>query len=91
MTELEILALLVKAKEFGINMDEVRALKERANVPRETHEPTAAQLAEIARVTAENEMTDEEMLYWATPKYDQIQAEKEAIKKGKQAREDLNG
>lgn len=80
MTDLEIIALLVKAKELGITREDVEAFKA---VPRETKivvpDLKAAEI--VVPISPFDDLSDEEILYWASPYYDDIQTRKEAQKK----------
>jgi hypothetical protein len=73
MTDLEILALLVKAKELGVTqaqVDSYKATKSIINVPDYAPEDI------LSPLPMSDMPTDEEILYYATPHYDEIQANK---------------
>lgn len=81
MTDLEIIALLVKAKELGITKEEVEAFKTQQIVPRGTITVPDLKATEIVVPGSPfDDLSDEEILYWATPHFDEIQRRKEAQK-----------
>jgi hypothetical protein len=66
MTDLEILQLLVKAKELGLSMLDVEAYKQT---------PAAYKDSDILQpVSPLDELTEEEITYWSTPYYEELQA-----------------
>jgi hypothetical protein len=74
MTEIEAMQLLVKCRELGITNLEVHALVEKSKLVKDHVNPTEI---EIQEAFAED-YTDEEMMYWHSPYFDQLQAEKKA-------------
>lgn len=78
MTDLEILQLLVKAKELGVRESDVDAFKMR-NSHKEVPDLKANEI--IVPVSPFDDLSDDEALYWHSPYYDEIQTRKEAQKK----------
>lgn len=75
MTELEALQLLVKKRELGITDLEVQALMSSGtlpNVPKGVPDLEATAIV----VPSFDDPTDEEVQYWATPYYDELQEKK---------------
>lgn len=79
MTDLEIMQTLIKAKELGITQDDVEAFKAKL-LPRETIVPDMKASDILAPISSFDDLSDEEILYWASPYYDDIQTKKEAQK-----------
>lgn len=76
MTDLEIMKLLVRAKELGITHEDIEAYK----VSRETIVPDLKATEIVVPGSHFDDLSDEEILYWASPYYDEIQTRKEAQK-----------
>lgn len=75
MTDLEILKTLIKAKELGISMDDVESFKAKTiPVPEQKSEDIVKPLSVL------DDVSEEEILYFATPYYDELQHKKEAQK-----------
>lgn len=77
MTEdLEILKTLVKAKELGVSMDDVEAFKakQKVSVPETKAEDIVTPMSIL------DEFSEEEILFYATPYFDELQNKKEAQK-----------
>lgn len=84
ITDLEILQLLVKAKELGISQMEVATYKAQTK-PIEPEVMSEQEQKDMIKALTEVDMPDDqEILYWATPYYDQLQAEKELKTKSKE-------
>lgn len=81
MTDIEIMQVLIKAKELGITMEDVEAFKAKS-VPRETV-PELKPEDIIKPLSVFDDISEEEIMYWATPRYDELQAEKELKKQHK--------
>lgn len=81
MTDLEILELLVRAKEAGISLEDIEKFKAQRVVPLETVPETSAH--DIVKPLSTWEEVDAELVqYWATPYAEEIIAKREAqIKK----------
>lgn len=84
----EILELLSKAKDLGVAQVEVEGLKVSfGSTPIETIKKVSAPVPEskpeelIKPLSQMEEPTDDEVLYWSTPYYDQLQTEKEQRQK----------
>jgi hypothetical protein len=75
MDKLKALELLVKAKELGITEQDIEGVL----TTRKTHVPELAAEEIVAPPTIFDQMSDEEIMYWATPYYDELQAKKEAM------------
>lgn len=82
MTDLEILSLLVKAKELGIGQEHIDAFKAGSIVPRETVQDRKPEDL-IKPLSTFDEMDEELIRYWATPFYDELIAKREAQKQRK--------
>lgn len=81
MNDLEIMALLVKAKEVGVSMQDVEAFK--ASQVKEAIIQDPKELEKILKEAPQ--YTDEEVLFYATPYFDELQAikaEKDKSKEG---------
>lgn len=89
MTDLEIMQILIKAKELGITDDDVMKMRGAA-VSRETFVPDLKPEEIVKPLSAFDDLSDEEILYYATPYYDEIQGKKEAQKQ-KLSEETNNG
>lgn len=86
MTDLEILTILVRAKELGITQDDVESFK---TVSRETNVPDLKPQEIVVPVSPFDDISEDEILYWHSPFYDEIQTKKEAQKQ-KLAEEQMN-
>lgn len=70
MTDLKAIELLIKMKEHGITQEEIDAFKAKYNIiPPDAPDQVESFFG--------SDMTDEEILYYATPYYDEIQTKKE--------------
>jgi len=80
MTDLKALELLIKMKEYGITKDEIESFKKSfvASEPILNADEVSAKLFH-------EELTDEEILYYATPYGLELEAQKEL--KNKQMKE----
>lgn len=74
MTDLEIMQILCKAKELGITMDDINKYKNKTEVKDEPIEEIVKPLSAL------DDLSEHEILYYATPYFDEIQAKKEAQK-----------
>ena len=75
MDDIKALEMLIKMKEFGITDLDLQEFK--AKFQRE--EPVL-NADELLNKLYPNELTEEELMYYATPYFDQLQAEKELMK-----------
>lgn len=75
MNDIEALQMLIKMRELGITPEELQSFKDKFKVatPNETSE-------DVSRKLFPNELTDDEVLYYSTPYYDELQAQKELRK-----------
>lgn len=73
MTDIEILQVLVRAKELGISQEQVDAFRPK---PAQIMELTKEDIARL--IGPSNDYTDEEIFYYATPYFDELQAKKMA-------------
>lgn len=92
-TKDEMIEILTKAKEMGMNsirVDGIEANFGPALPPEETPPSNVIQdPAELLKILQEKqEYTDEEVLFYATPYFDELQAQKEL--RAKQIKEGLN-
>lgn len=77
MTDLEAIQLLVKMKELGITQEAIDQLKAKAEEEKIEKQMTEAeQQAVIKAFEKDDAYTDEEILYWATPYFDELQDKK---------------
>ena len=89
----EIIKILEKAKELGISTIKVDGLEAHSD----TERPQEKSMTEIddkdlmALVSPLDDFTEEEMLYYATPYFDELQEKKEAMKKQKKEEDELRG
>jgi len=74
MDDIEAMKLLIKCKELGITMDDVAKFKTNIKA-NEVPELDAKDI--INPISVFDEITDEEVLYWATPHFDELQMIKE--------------
>ncbi len=76
MTDLEILQILTKAKEAGVTMEDVEAFKAKQ------HTVVKDEKAEdmVKPLSVLDDLSEEEILFWATPHYDELQYKKEQQK-----------
>ena len=77
MTDLEILALLVKAKELGVTMDDVKAVSRET---KQTYIPEMKAEDIVKPLSVLDDYSEEEIKYWATPYFDELQARKKLDK-----------
>lgn len=81
MNDLEIMDLLIRAKEAGVTMDDVEAFKARSV---KSHVPDVEAKDIVQPLSTFEEMDAELVQYWATPYADEIIARREAqMKKAK--------
>ena len=73
MTDIEAMQLLIKCRELGISQLEIAALVEKSKVEKPIEQDLDAQLK---AVFSSEEYSDEEILYYATPYFDEIQRRK---------------
>lgn len=71
MNDIEALQLLIKMRELGITDDQVLSFKEKFKKPQPAEDGDAA-----LRKLFPDEFTDEEILYYATPYFDELQDRK---------------
>lgn len=75
MTDLDILQTLIKAKELGLTMEDVAAFKApKVNVSDSKAEELVVPMSVL------DQLSDDEILFWATPHYDELQYKKELQK-----------
>ena len=79
MNDIEALQLLIKMRELGITDDQIQSFKKNFVKP----EPIETG-DEVLRKLFPDELTDNELLYYATPYYDELQAQKELRKSMKE-------
>ena len=79
MNDIEALQLLIKMRELGITEDQIQSFKKTFKTP----EPIETG-DEVLRKLFPEELTDDELLYYATPYYDELQAQKELRKSMKE-------
>lgn len=87
MTDLEIMQILIKAKELGITQEQVDAYK---LVKHETIDEALLKEA-FKPMSIMDELSDEEIQYWHSEYYEELQQRKEAQKQRLAENEDLNG
>lgn len=76
MNDLEILQILVRAKELGIEQKDIDLFK-----PKAPDGEDIQSHSDIVKILTESDMpTEDEILYFATPYYDELQALKELKK-----------
>ena len=76
MNDIEAIKLLIKMKELGITDEQVKLIKEKnAPVVQETQDAD-----KLLSQLFPNDYTDDEIMYWSTPYYDELQAQKELRK-----------
>lgn len=75
MNDLETLQMMIKMKEFGITKEQIEEFK----VNFRPKEPVLNG-DEVLKQMFKEDMTDEEILYYSTPYYDELQAKKELHK-----------
>lgn len=86
MTDIEIMQILINAKQLGITHADVENYKTKLEtVPELKPEEIVKPLSPF------DGLSDEEILYYATPFFDELQAKKEAQKTKLSEGEDLNG
>lgn len=101
LTAAEILQVLEKAKELGLQHIEVEGFEASfgqpsasAPSPQPTVNPQLGAVQPVPERDAEDivkpmsvfdEMTDEEILYYSTPYYDELQAKKELMQQAKES------
>lgn len=83
MTDLEIMQVLIKAKELGITQEQVAAFKKQPDVPEQRAEDLIKALSPF------DDFSEEEIQYWATPYFDELQHKKEQQKQ--KLKEEDNG
>ena len=81
MNDLQALELLIKMKQYGITQDELDGFKNKFKTP----EPIL-NADEVSAKLFHEELTDEEILYYATPYGLELEAQKEL--KNKQMKEE---
>lgn len=75
MTELEALQLLIKKKELGITDDDVKAVMS-SPIPSPTTTQEEKELIAQLSKTPFDDLTDEEITYYATPYFEELQERK---------------
>lgn len=87
LTADEMIRVMEKAKELGLQKLELNDLKFEFVSQVQPHinhinlaVPDLKSAELMSPLSVFDELTDEEILYWSTPRYDEIQAEKEARK-----------
>lgn len=82
MNDIEALQLLIKMRELGITEDQIQSFKKAYKRPEPAEDGEA-----VAKKLFPEEFTDEEILYYATPYFDELQEQKKVrqqqIKDGK--------
>lgn len=81
MTDIEILEVLIKAKELGLTMRDVEAFK---NPSHKTLVPDLKAEEIVKPMSAFEDFSEDRIKYWATPYYDELVAKEEAMKKNKE-------
>lgn len=71
MTELEAIQLLVKMKELGITQEEIESFKKKNTPP-----PITIKESDMFQAFNLDDMSEDEILYYATPYYDELQERK---------------
>ncbi len=98
LTAQDIIAVMTKAKELGVNELKVEGLELRVNAQSPVVVEKISPLKEIpndlkiedilAPSSPFDNMSDEELLYYATPYFDELQAKKELMAKQRKDDED---
>lgn len=78
MTDLEIMQILIKAKELGITANELIHWKTEQTKPVDVPDLKSSEI--IVPVSPFDDLSEDEILYWHSPFYDDIQTKKEAQK-----------
>lgn len=79
------LELLIKKKELGITDEEVNAIMGAPLAPAQD----AQEIVKVLTKTPFDDMTDDEILYYATPYYEELQEKRRAQEESKTTTEDL--
>ena len=96
LTTLEIIQVMTQAKELGFTNLKIDGLelnstsKQPVAEPVKATEPPPADLKPeeiVSPLSVLDELTDEEILYWSTPYYQELQEKKEAMKQAKALQE----
>jgi uncharacterized HAD superfamily protein len=75
MNDIEIMQTLIKAKELGITQSDVDAYKEKI---KQSYVPEMKAEEIVKPISVLDDLSDEELLYWSTPYYDDLQAKKQS-------------
>lgn len=94
LTALEIIQVMEKAKELGVSTLKVEGVEialgqvNTGNIPTaKPSQPIPEELKPediMAPMSVFDELDEEELLYWSTPYYDEIQAKKQAMREAKE-------
>lgn len=68
----EILKIMEKAKDLGFNSIKVEGLELQSNEKVKTPQPEVSDDI-IKKLSTLEDMTDDEILYWSTPHYDELE------------------
>ena len=82
-TRLKALELLIKQKELGITEDEITKMEDYLLKKEPVRDLKAEEI--LSPESELDKMTDEELLYYATPYYEELQIKKENMKKIKES------
>ena len=85
MTDLEIMQVLIKAKELGITQEQVDEFKKPKPIQMTDEELEAI----VKPMSPFDDLSEEEIQYWATPYFDELQQKKEQQKQ--KLKEEENG
>lgn len=78
MTTLEAAQVLIKMKELGITMGDVTSFKDHIESKPEIPEMKPEDI--VKPISVLDEIDEDDVKYWATPYYDELQAQKELHK-----------
>lgn len=92
MSREELKQLLEQAKELGVESVEIEGIKytlRRDPVMRQDYVPEVAPEEILKPLSAFDELSEEEVLYYATPYYDELQARKQEKQEKKRLSDEL--
>lgn len=80
-TDIELLEIMIKARELGITPEEFSAFKEHHNqATQATYVPEAKAEEILSPLSVLDDLSEEEILFWHSPYYDELQLKKRTPK-----------
>lgn len=89
VNDIEVIKLIIKMKELGITKEEFKEFKESLEVNKVDKQVEAVEVIPI--ISPFDNLSDDEILYWATPYGIELESKKEHMNQKHKETEELNG